>query len=50
MELAVASGQPFATLLTWHPRDVDTLEFIFEEQASEARMQQARDNYQRQMG
>ena len=33
------SGQPFLDLLRWEPRDVDTLQEHYEEQASEARMQ-----------
>jgi hypothetical protein len=37
MHLAVVSGQPFADLLTWHPRDVATLveHFEHEQQARE---------------
>jgi hypothetical protein len=36
------SGQPFLDLLRWHPRDLDTLQAHYEDQASEARMEQAR--------
>jgi hypothetical protein len=36
------SGQPFLDLLKWDPRDVDTLIEHYEEQASEHRMEQAR--------
>lgn len=44
MVLARRSGQPFAHMLRWHPRDVDTLEQLYhdddqraEDQAREAR-------------
>lgn len=40
--MSIVSGQPFLDLLQWHPRDVDTLIEYYEERASEARMDQAR--------
>ena len=36
MHLAIVSGQPFSHLLLWHPRDVDTLQEHYEEQADRA--------------
>jgi hypothetical protein len=42
IQLAIVSGQPFLDLLQWHPRDLDTLQEHYEEQASEARMDEAR--------
>jgi hypothetical protein len=38
------SGQSFLELLRWHPRDVDTLQDIYEDRASDARMVQAREH------
>jgi hypothetical protein len=36
------SGQSFLELLQWDPRDVDTMIEHYEDQASEQRMEQAR--------
>lgn len=39
MALAKLSGQPFSDMLSWHPRDVETLTSMFEadqERAAEA--------------
>lgn len=44
------SGQPFLDLLRWDPRDVDTLQEHYEDQASEARMQAARQHAAQMMG
>lgn len=44
------SGQSFLELLEWHPRDVDTLQTFYEEQAREARMEVMRAKVKEQMG
>lgn len=36
------SGQPFLHLLRWHPRDVDTLQQIYEDRAADSRLDAAR--------
>lgn len=44
------SGQPFLDLLDWDPRDVDTLQEIFEDQAAEQRLAAERARVQHMMG
>ena len=42
MGIALLTGQRYLDLLRWHPRDVDTLLAIYEEQA-ERQAEQARE-------
>jgi hypothetical protein len=47
IHLAVVSGQSFLELLQWHPRDVDTLEQLYQDEGSRRRMQAAREEARR---
>lgn len=42
MALAKRSGQPFLDLLQWHPRDMETLVAMYEDEA-QAAAEQARE-------
>lgn len=53
VQLAIVSGQPLTGpggLESWHPRDIATLRQHYEDQASEARMADARRAYAAQQG
>lgn len=50
LSYALGSRPGFLELLQWHPRDVDTLKEIVYRQASEARMNEARERTQAAMG
>lgn len=50
MIFAKVTGQPFSEVLKMHPRDMDTWQELLEAEASEHRMQGARDSLKQQMG